>query len=236
MASIWFNLVQQAAQRFPEALFYKPSDQRLIALTIDDAPSPNDPDGHDTELILRAIADFNGQVPAEAQARATFFLITDHIGLQTDLIRRIAASGHEIANHGTRDQRHADLSKEDFHQCFWQAHNALKAIVEQPIRWYRPGQGLYNPEMLTVLRQAEGYVPLMAEASNIPFDTLKPLQTQPMTVWWLSRFLFPGAIWVLHGGSSDLAQNTATALSELLWMLHRQGYRAVTLSELWDHA
>jgi peptidoglycan/xylan/chitin deacetylase (PgdA/CDA1 family) len=88
--------------------------------------------------------------------------------------------------------------------------------------------------MLAVLHSAPGYVPLMAEASNIPLDTRKPLQNQVFTVAWLSQFIFPGAIWVLHGGTFERAQNTAIALGELLWKLYEQGYRAVTLSQLWD--
>jgi peptidoglycan/xylan/chitin deacetylase (PgdA/CDA1 family) len=236
MANFWFSFVQEVAHHFPDGLFYKPTELKWIALTIDDAPSPADPHGQETELILRAIADFNTQVSVEQQARATFFLITDHIGEQTDLVRRIVAAGHEVANHGTQDERHAELSQQDFERIFWQAHTALSDIIQQPIRWYRPGQGLYNEEMLAVLHAAPGYVPLMAEASNIPLDTRKPLQNQLFTVAWLSQFIFPGAIWVLHGGTLERAQNTATALRELLWKLYEQGYRAVTLSQLWDQA
>jgi peptidoglycan-N-acetylglucosamine deacetylase len=234
MESLWLRLVQQVAGRFPDALFYRPTHHRQIALTIDDAPTPHDPNGSQTNLILGAIAEFNQRVPTAFQAQATFFIITEHIGPQAELIRQIPAAGHEIGNHGTQDCRHANLPIEQFREQFLAADMTLKTLLGQSIRWYRPGQGLYNPAMLEVLRQTPGYEPVMVEASHIPFDTVDFLQTPAYTVEWLSNFIFPGAIWVLHGGTPARSQNTAKALPELLWKLYQQGYRAVTVSTLWD--
>ncbi len=34
----------------------------------------------------------------------------------------------------------------------------------------------------------------------VPFDTFQPLSTPILNTWYLSRFIFPGGIFVMHGG------------------------------------
>jgi peptidoglycan/xylan/chitin deacetylase (PgdA/CDA1 family) len=88
--------------------------------------------------------------------------------------------------------------------------------------------------MLKQVRLSPGYESLMALASMIPFDTYRTLDDPVLTTWYLSRFIFPGAIFVMHGGSEDRCRQTARALPDLLRILDDQGYRVVTLSELYD--
>jgi hypothetical protein len=70
-------LLTQVARLFPEALFYAPTQQRQIALTIDDIPTPGDRDDASTRLILSALETYNRT--AQHPVRATFFVITDHL-------------------------------------------------------------------------------------------------------------------------------------------------------------
>ena len=62
------------------------SDPSQMALTFDDGP--NDP--HTLHLL---------DVLAKHNARATFFLIGKYVRQRPDIVRAIAAAGHEIGNH-----------------------------------------------------------------------------------------------------------------------------------------
>jgi peptidoglycan/xylan/chitin deacetylase (PgdA/CDA1 family) len=69
-------IISIVARLFPEAIFYQPTGEKIIALTIDDAPTPNDPEGKSTDRILSAIAAHNREKAGQATpVKATFFLI-----------------------------------------------------------------------------------------------------------------------------------------------------------------
>ena len=115
-----------------------------IYLTFDDGPNPDW-----TPPLLDALA--------TTDARATFFLIDDHITSETrDVVRRIADEGHAIGLHsGTRRlmiESAADLAA-------LLDHNAerIRAITgREPCRLFRPHAGWRSGEMYSGLSKA-GY-------------------------------------------------------------------------------
>ncbi|WP_052050220.1 polysaccharide deacetylase family protein [Leptolyngbya sp. KIOST-1] len=226
------QLLTQVARMFPDALFYAPTQAQMVALTIDDVPTPGDRNDASTRLILTALDRYNRT--AAHPVRATFFVITDHLNPGSTILQEILASGHEIANHGTTDTTPAILQPVQFARHFQEAHDRITDLIQQPIRWYRPGRGFYNRAMVDHIRLTPGYESLVALASMVPFDTLRPLSTPNLNTWYLSRFIFPGAIFVMHGGSLERCVQTSQALPTLLSLIDRQGYRVVTLSDLYD--
>lgn len=226
------QLLTQVARLFPDALFYAPTQEKIVALSIDDIPTPGDRDDRSTRLILQAIANHNRTT--DHPARATFFVITDHLTPGSTILQEILAEGHEIANHGTTDTTPAILQPVEFERHFREAHDIITDLIQQPLRWYRPGRGLYNRQMLEQVRLSPGYESLMALASMIPLDTFRTLDDPVLTTWYLSRFIFPGAIFVMHGGSEERCRQTAKALPPLLRILDDQGYQVVTVSDLYD--
>lgn len=40
------ELASGVSKLFPDALFYKPTQEKIVALTIDDAPTPEDPEDY----------------------------------------------------------------------------------------------------------------------------------------------------------------------------------------------
>lgn len=231
--SIPQQLVTWIGQACSDAVFYRPTTERVVALTIDDVPTPNDPGDRSTQQILAAIANHT------PSAQATFFVISSHLSESATILAEMLAAGHEIGNHGVFDSTHAWLDAPTFEQQLIAAHDCLKAKTPQPIRWYRPGRGLYTPEMAAALRrlsQREGYEIRLALASMVPIDTFELMGNPQFTTWYVSQFVFPGAILVLHGGSQQRCRNTAAVLPPLLTALHHQGYRVVTLSQLWELA
>ncbi|WP_413168153.1 polysaccharide deacetylase family protein [Capilliphycus salinus ALCB114379] len=225
-------LASFVAQTFPDALFYKPTDKPVIALTIDDVGDTS------TQFILDAINKHNQIVNTpEHQAKATFFLTTSHLMGKKETIINILEQQHEIGNHGVFDRTHADLEPQEFEEELLKAHQELTEDTEAKIKWFRPGRGRYNPTMLKSLlklSETEGYNRQFALASMIPIDTYTLTEHPLFTVGYVSQFVFPGAILVLHGGSMIRSKNTVLALEKLLLELTQKNYKIVSLTELFE--
>lgn len=219
-------IVSYVANYFPDAVFYKQTDAKVVGLTIDDVGDAS------TRLILEALT-----VSGSQPAKATFFVTTSYLNPEDNLLTEIVNQGHELGNHGVYDHTHAQLPSEVFTAEIEQAHQALTHNTNQPVRWFRPARGLYNREMLACLQEMGknyNYYPKFILASALPLDTY-PFVNQPQfTSAYLSQFIFPGAILVVHGGNQSRAQNTAQFLSWLLENLHKLGYQATSLTNLWQ--
>lgn len=72
---------------FGKVLDHIPAERNQIALTFDDGPNP-----YATPLVLDALA--------RAGVHATFFVLGRHAERWPELVRRAAAEGHQIGNHG----------------------------------------------------------------------------------------------------------------------------------------
>lgn len=229
------TLITEIARAFPDAIFYKQTDEKIIALTIDDVPGPNDDGDEATRLILDTIAEYNaGIADPDEKVRATFFVISGNLSDGSTILERIRADGHEIGNHGDVDGTAAALRPEAFEDELRRAHDRLTMFTDQPIRWFRPGRGLFNRAMVEALGRMEGYEPRFALASMLPVDTFRPADDARFTAWYVRQHIFPGSILLVHGGSPEQSRQTADALRLILPELQRQGYRVSTFSELWD--
>ena len=165
-------MVTGVAQLFPDAIFYHQTTEKVVALTIDDAPCPLDRGDCGTKLILEAIASHNQKYSYLEPAKATFFIISSHLSPDSAIISEIMAQGHEIANHGVIDETHALLTPKQFEQQLQEAHDRLLELTgSEDIRWYRPGRGFYNQTMLKAianLTAKDNYDLKLVLASMIP--------------------------------------------------------------------
>ena len=206
-------LISTLKQRSPEVLYEINTQKQIVALTIDDGPDPDT-----TSDILDRLKQYG--------AHATFFLIGDRIPGNEDLIHRMVEENHELANHLMTDQSSIRLSLEDFEQQLSKSHEILSEFSE--IRWFRPGSGWYNSDMLSIIQK---YDYQCALGSVYPFDP------QLGSSWFTTRYVLwkvkPGSIIVLHDFDTR-GERTAVALDTILPELTRRGYSVVTLSELVD--
>ena len=236
MLNLSRELVDGVAKLFPDAIFYRKTTEKAVALTIDDAPCPNDRGDYSTRLILDAIAKHNQKYSHLEPVRATFFIISSHLSSDSKIVSEIMARGHEIGNHGVIDETHALLTPRQFEQQLKEAHEKLLDLNSgNEIRWYRPGRGFYNQNMLKAiasLTAKENYNLRLVLASMIPFDTFEITNHPRLTAMYAKQMIFPGAILVFHAGSRKIAQNTAIALEIILDDLRQRGYRIVTVSDL----
>jgi peptidoglycan/xylan/chitin deacetylase (PgdA/CDA1 family) len=204
-------LITRLARWYPGCLYHVPTDQSMVALTIDDGPDPVS-----TPSILAELR--------RHEARATFFLITDRLRNQEPLVSRLVAEGHELGNHFTRDRPGILLGSSAFEADLLRADYALTPWG-RPV-WARPASGWYSQAMIGVMAR-HGY--RCALGSVYPFDATIP------SVAWASSYILrnvrAGAIVILHDGGSR-GRRTARVLAEVLPKLRRRGYRVVSLSEL----
>ena len=198
-------------ERDPRVLYSAVISEPVVALTIDDAP-----DSETTPEIL-AVLERHG-------ARATFFIIADQISGNERLLERIVSGGHELGNHMTRDEPSFELSPDDFERELLRAGEMLARFGGT--RWFRPGSGYYNDEMLEILDR-HGYRCTLG--SIYPVDAQLPWSG--LAAWWIDARAEPGAVIILHD-RGERGRRTAETLGEALPELSARGYRVVTLGEL----
>lgn len=198
-----------------KVLYHINTEEKVVALTIDDGPHPEI-----TPQLLDILHLYD--VPA------TFFLLGNNVNGHEDLVRRMIQEGHEIGNHMLDDQRSLFLPAAEFDRQLLAAHDLLSRFG--PVRWYRPGSGLYDQRMLKAANHL-GYQ--VALASVYPYDAQIPGQidaTQFVSSYVIANTT-PGAIIVLHDGEDERAR-IVEILTEVIPQLKTDGYRFVTLSEL----
>ena len=184
--------------------------RREVWLTIDDGPDPED-----TPRILELLAAHS--------ARATFFVIGGNAALHPELIRAMAAAGHEVAHHTHTHPLAA----------FWCASparvdreldaglDALRLAGVRPTR-FRPPAGIKNLWLAPALT-ARGLTCLGWSARGLerwPGD-VETVATRVL------RRLTPGAILLLHEGPGVPAAIRVQAIRRVLERLQGLGYQCV---------
>lgn len=204
----WMHRAAEAS--LPAVLFRVETDFLAVALTIDDAPSPE---------VTPGLLD----VLRRHGVKATFFVIGSRAEQHPELLEAIRADGHELANHLYEDRPSIHLSDEEFVRRLRRTDALIRPAG--PLKWCRPGSGWIDDGMVELLHQ-NGYRACLA--SVYPLDLVAPRR---VTVWQFTSNVRPGAILVLHDGGSQRAGNVEV-LDEVLTWLEDAGYRVGTVSEL----
>ncbi len=204
-------LIDALPGSYPEIVYFVPTEQRSIALTIDDGV-----DAQTTPAIL--------DVLEANRVTATFFLVSDSLPGNESLVRRILADGHEIGHHMTRDEVTVSLPPEELRRKFNRAADSLEAVA--PITWFRPGSARYNDQVLQLTRD-RGY--RIALASVMPLDTMiKNPQRMATYINWMVE---PGSVVILHD-RGERGLRTIETLEILLPILQDRGIPVISLGQL----
>lgn len=204
-------LLSRLRQRSPEVLYSVDTNAPIVALTIDDGPDPNS-----SPMILDILEEYG--------AHATFFLITERIPGNEDIVQQMIEEGHELGNHLTADEPSISLPLKEFEEALIESNDILSEFTD--IQWIRPGSGWYNEEMLAIMKK-HGY--------HCALGSVYPYDPQIGLYWYSAQYVLwkvkPGAVIVLHDYDTR-GRRTAKALEVILPELEERGYRVVTLSEL----
>ncbi len=130
---VWHN-----SSLFAPTLSRGPRRQRLVALTFDDGPDPRL-----TPLVLDLLA--------RAGVKATFFCVGQSARRHPELVRRMHAEGHLVANHSY----HHDWRMNLWHprrvaRSVLRGQAALKRLTGAAPRFYRTPVGIKSPAQALV--------------------------------------------------------------------------------------
>lgn len=212
------SLIRHFARRWPDVLWQVDTDQKLIALTIDDAPS-----SHTREIL---------EVLREHGARATFFVIGSQVAGREGLLREVIRGGNELGNHAMRDEPSMSLSDEALEAEIYQVRDMLAQAyatedVEPPNTYFRPGSGFFSDRMRRLVDKL-GY--RLVLGGIYPHD---PQIAYPgVNARHILSMLRPGAIVICH----DRRSWTVPMLKKVLPEAKRRGYKFVTVTELLEAA
>lgn len=108
-----------------------PGVRGFVALTIDDAPCRH---RSSSKCMARAVQG----LLAEYDAKATFFLCSDHVpGHENELVR-LLLEGHEIANHCPRDRSYYFDTEEDFDSALMNAEGVCQDLRSEAAAKAKP--------------------------------------------------------------------------------------------------
>ncbi|OSJ34415.1 chitooligosaccharide deacetylase NodB [Bradyrhizobium japonicum] len=213
------NDVTEARSEYAEA-----GGEQCVYLTFDDGPNP---------LCTPAILD----VLAQHRAPATFCVIGAYAAGQPELIQRIIAEGHEIANH---TMTHPELSKCMPDEVEYEILTTNKVIgmacPRASVRHMRAPYGIWSKEALAASAKAD----LAALHWSVdPQDWSRP-GVEAIVAAVLAS-LQPGAIVLLHDGCppdelgrcphAGRRDQTVMALAQLIPALHDRGFAIRSLPQ-----
>jgi peptidoglycan/xylan/chitin deacetylase (PgdA/CDA1 family) len=194
-----------------DVLSHVETEASVFGLTFDDGPNPD---------ITPQLLD----VLARHGARATFFLVGERVLGNEAIVARIAAEGHELANHLMRDEPSVLLPDPEFRRQLRQVSSLLAPYGK--IRCFRPGSGWLTPRMIRSAAQQDLRCVLgdvVARHDGVARD--KRIQR------YLLRRIRPGSIVVLHEGAPN-RRGVVSATDQVLAELSHRGLAAVTVSRL----
>lgn len=189
----------------------------LAALTFDDGPDPEY-----TPALLEVLASHG--------ARATFFMLGKRASAHPELVSRVAAAGHAVANHGWD---HASFPLLSARWRRTQLRWTAEALAPHGCNLFRPPHGHQTPaSQLDAWRAGYRVVTWNLVAGDWRGEDTQTLRER------LERGLRPGSIALLHDSlytTSDIAHRdrepTIRAIAQLLEK-RDQALRFVTVPEL----
>lgn len=196
------------------AYFAKNTDEKILYLTFDAGY-----ENGNTPAILEALN--------KHQAPATFFVVGTFIERNPELVRQMCAEGHIVGNH---TMTHPDMSGISTMDAFQKELDDVSeryrdATGEEMIRFYRPPQGIYSTNNLTMAKEL-GYHTFFWSLAYVDWNQNRQ-PTKEEAFDKLLKRIHPGAIVLLHSTSSTNAQ----ILDELLTKWEEMGYHFGSLKD-----
>ncbi|KAF4477366.1 Uncharacterized protein CGGC5_v013687 [Colletotrichum fructicola Nara gc5] len=207
-------VINHFARKWPDVLWQVQTKDKIIGLTIDDAPSQHTPE------ILKILK--------ENDAHATFFLIGSQMNGHEDNMGDIIKAGSELGNHAMHDEASRSLPVGQLEAEILEVRRKIKNLydyedVPMPANYFRPGSGFFSDRMRRLIDKL-GY--RMVLGSVYPHDA--QISNWKLNAKHILSMARPGAIIICH----DRRSWTIPMLRKVLPELKRRGYRIMNLSEL----
>ncbi|GAE00105.1 hypothetical protein PVAR5_8840 [Paecilomyces variotii No. 5] len=136
-------LINHFQRRWPDVVWRVATPEKVVALTIDDAPSEY------TDEILQILKSHN--------AKATFFVIGSQIAGREESLIDLIRNGNELGNHAMYDEPSRNLSDSILEGQIRTAQAMIQdiydsaGVLEKPQQYFRPGSGFFSTRMRELL-------------------------------------------------------------------------------------
>lgn len=207
-------LANSAGQKVPLQFQRGAGQAREVALTFDDGPY-----GDSTRQILDVLK--RERVPA------TFFITGKQASKYPELVKRMAAEGHVVANHTWSHTYYEHLSPEQLRGELTRTSNLVRRLIGKPTTLVRPPGFHYRPGDLKVAQDL-GMTHVFGDVSQgggqsttIPFS---PRGEGGKMARYIVRKSQPGTIALFH----DAHLGTAEAVEETIHGLRERGFGFTT--------
>ncbi|MBD0385768.1 MAG: polysaccharide deacetylase family protein [Nostoc sp. C3-bin3] len=190
------------------------ANEKVIALTFDDGPSPKN-----TAQILEILKKNN--------IKATFFMVGQMVKYFPQVAKQVAADGHVIGNH-TWHHWYFKMDETTASSEINRTADIIYKTTGIKTTLFRPPGGLLNNGLVEYAKNQKYAVMMWSEQSG---DAERRSLQVPMLVKNVLKQAKPGAIVLMHDGGGNRSKSV-TALPEMISGLKAQGYRFVTIPQL----
>ena len=185
------------------------SDAKVIALTFDDGPKE-----HTAKLL---------DVLKEKGVKATFFVVGKQAQAFPEMVKWIAAEGHEVQNHTYTHRDLEYLSDDQIKREVFRTAAVVRSLTGKPGRFLRPPGGHEGRKLPGIMRKFGMTTVLWTTNCSKMEGT-----TRERVFNHVVGSAEAGGIVLMHNGEPV----TLLALPDIIDELRGRGYRFVTVSEL----
>lgn len=189
------------------------TQDKVLALTFDDGPSPTF-----TPKVLSLLEQYH--------ARATFFVIGERVKQYPDIVRREVTLKNQVENHTYHHIVVTGKGKHEIEMELSQSEKDISSVTGFAPHFFRPPGGHYDATSVNVAEQ-HGYITVLWSVDSRDWSDpgVEDIVLRVM------KNVHSGDIVLFHDQGGNRAQ-TIQALRVILPKLEAEGYRFVTLSEL----
>lgn len=202
-------------EKHGDIIWEVPTKQKLIALTFDDGPNVTY-----TPEVLNVLKKYH--------AKATFFLIGEHILEHPNLVQKEVDQGHEIENHTYQHIQIKKMSNQAFLEDVNRADRLIRKYQHSPIHLFRPPGGALNKPIIKDLRKEDYEIVLWSWHQDTE-DWKRPGAKK--IALHVIKNAHNGDIVIMHDSGGNRSQ-TVKALKIIIPTLQEKGYKFVTVKEL----
>ncbi len=188
------------------------SGKKVIALTFDDGPWPES-----TAQVLNILK--------QNDVKATFFVVGQNVKNYPELVKRLVAEGHTIANHTWHHWYHF-MNPQTAAYEIDNTTNLIFQLTGVKTNMFRPPGGNMHNGVAAYARNSK-YAIIMWSSDSLDYS--RP--SVPRLINNVFRAAKPGGIVLMHDGGGNRSQ-TVQALPTIIANFRKQGYSFVTVPEL----
>ena len=199
-----------------EPIYQGADDKNLVAITV------NVDWGED---ILPEML----KVFKEKDVKATFFITGRFAEKFPDLVKEIAADGHEIGSHGYSHPHHDQISTEENLKDILKGESVLQPLIGKKPLLFAPAYGEHGKTCLEAAEQ-NGNKVILWTADTIDWQNPPPDQAT-LVQRVIGDKLHNGTIILMHPKA-----HTVNALPQMIDTIREKGYTLSTVSHMLDQA